>query len=85
MHQKYYQCTGTEFRLSECSSYNDTAVRTHYDDVGIYCYSGLGVHKICPRMFLKCCIIIYSFLWRMGAKAGRRKDRIRRKTGGVLQ
>ena len=41
MHQKYYQCTGTELRLSECSSY--TAVRTHYD-VGIYCYS--GVHKI---------------------------------------
>jgi hypothetical protein len=38
-HTLYYQCTGSELRLSECDSYNDTtaSLRSSYYDVGVRC------------------------------------------------
>ena len=40
-HSKYYVCTGTEQRLSQCDSYNDTSPRSYSYDVGIECYLGI--------------------------------------------
>jgi hypothetical protein len=35
---QYFKCTGSEPRLSECQSFNETASRSSGYDVGIYCY-----------------------------------------------
>ena len=40
-HSKYYVCAGTEQRLSECDSYNDTSLRSYSDDIGIECSLGI--------------------------------------------
>ena len=37
IHPKYFQCTGTEARLSQCKSYSETLPRTHSDDAGMSC------------------------------------------------
>ena len=41
IHQKVIQCTGKEQRLSQCNIYNDTMMRSHSEDVGIRCYTGV--------------------------------------------
>ena len=41
IHQKVIQCTGKEQRLSQCIIYNDTMMRSHFEDVGIRCYTGV--------------------------------------------
>ena len=39
-HSKYFQCTGSEFRLSQCQSFNETRSRRDGYDIGIACSEG---------------------------------------------
>ena len=41
IHSKYFYCTGTEERLSQCESRNETVSRSHSSDVGMYCTLGM--------------------------------------------
>ena len=43
-HSKYFRCTGSELRLSECQSFNETSLRSVGNDVRIECYSGMLLH-----------------------------------------
>ena len=50
---QYFKCTGSELRLSDCKSFNETASRSSGYDVGIYCYLGtciLSAHLHCHRL-----------------------------------
>ena len=50
---QYFKCTGSEPRLSECQSFNETASRSSGYDVGIYCSLGtciLSAHLHCHRL-----------------------------------
>ena len=51
IHQKHFQCAGTEQDLSQCDSFNDTTPRTHDEDVGIECY-GMYIHHLYVNMEL---------------------------------
>ena len=52
-HHKYFQCTGSEQRLSQCESFNDTEEsRSAGYDVGLYCNYGMLCHKLLYIIFL---------------------------------
>ena len=50
---QYFKCTGSESRLSECQSFNETASRSSGYDVGISCSLGtciISAHLHCHRL-----------------------------------
>ena len=58
-HSKYFKCSGSELRLSECESFNETVSRSSRFDVAIECHTGMCLPTRAYVIEILCNIIFF--------------------------